>query len=202
MAQLRADRLLKKKFNTLDFTGRWQDSMGTPQQGFKALIYGESGHGKTEMAVQFAAYMSQFGHVLYVSQEQGVSESLRQSFARNEINEKVMLLYDTTLTQVLEYLKGKPRFKTVILDSLDYLHMKKQTYVDITETLKKINIIIVAWGEGTRPRTRDAQGILFMTDIKIFVKNYVGRCSSRYEGGADYVVWEEGARQRNPQLSV
>lgn len=67
------------KFTSLGFTGKWLALIGDPVKGFIVMIFGKPKLGKSYLAVDFAGYLArQFGRVLYVSKEEGMSATMQQ----------------------------------------------------------------------------------------------------------------------------
>lgn len=73
--------LAAMKFKSLDFTGAWEQFIGLPTFNFNCIIHGKPGGGKSTLAIQFAKYLSDnFGRVVYISGEEGISKTLQNKF--------------------------------------------------------------------------------------------------------------------------
>jgi hypothetical protein len=70
--------LLKMKFTTLPFEGKWKELIGTPNKSFYGLIWGDAKAGKSYFSIEFAQYLTNFGKTLYIAVEEGVSHTLQK----------------------------------------------------------------------------------------------------------------------------
>ena len=187
--------LNKRKYKTFDFKGAWRDSLGCPEVGARCIIYGHSGAGKTDFAVQLTKYMSSFGRVLYFSKEQADKNSISLCFQRHELmdNKKVSLAIDGSFDDLIAKLSKKNHYKTIVVDSIDYLQMTTEQYKQLDKIKNKF-IIFISWQEGRKPKSSAGKAIEYMVDIKIQVDSYVAFVRSRYEGNAPFIIWEKGAK--------
>ena len=191
---------IEKSFHTFAFEGEWLDSFGEPEKNFKMIIYGESGHGKTEFNVKFAKYLTTFGKVLYISYEQGISKSLQDSIVRNNMDDvragKVMFTSGGLFSEVLDYIK-KSKSRIVIIDSLDYMKLTVEQFKILTKTYPKKAFIIIAWAKNGTPKSQHAKDIEFMVDIKSFVENFtITLPRSRFGGNKPFVIWDNPKKKR------
>lgn len=116
-------QFLDKTFEVYDFKDAWLESFGEPEKNFIMSIYGGSGNGKTEFAMQLTKYLASFTKVLYCSYEQGISKSLQDAIKRNDMEDlkgKVMFASGGIFDDLVERLKRRASAKIVIIDSLDY----------------------------------------------------------------------------------
>ncbi|MEO0626655.1 MAG: hypothetical protein AAFY91_06680 [Bacteroidota bacterium] len=186
--------LLKRKFDLYDFDGKWRASFGSPEKNFRALVYGDSGNGKTEFVVQLAKYLARFGKVYFDSFEQGISQSLKDAFIRNDMHEVAgnLVIGDKDSFEDLYYRMGarnSPKF--CIIDSLDYMDLTADQYRQLVERYPHKSFIIISWSAGRKPKTQAAKDILYMVDIKIRVYEYKAFVASRFGGCEPYVIWPE-----------
>jgi len=126
--------LQQKQFKTLDFDGEWEKLIGTPEQNFALMIYGQAGHGKSTFAVNLSEYLAnKFGYVLYNSAEEGVSLSLQDKLKKVNSNElRVSSFKD--FDSIKKHLKQSlSRF--IVLDSVNHMDLT----ADQVEELKRID---------------------------------------------------------------
>lgn len=189
-------QLKQKRFTTLDFTGEWLESLGTPECNFTAIIYGDSGNGKTDFSVKFAKYLSTFGKVLYLSHEEGISSTIQEAFNRNamhEVNGKVVVGEKGTIHDLVAYLKKRNSPQYVFIDSLDYMNLTHEQYKQLRATFPRKSFVIISWSDGKKPKSKHGEKIEYMCDIKLLVRQYVAYPRSRYGGNAPYIIWHEKA---------
>ena len=196
MPTINLKSLKNKKYKLYEFKGEWKDSFGHPEHGSRWIVYGQSGEGKTDFSVQLANYMSQFGKVLYFSKEQSDKNSIWKCFDRHEMwdNKSVSLVYDEDFKYLIDKLNKRNYYKTIILDSIDYLKLTEEQY-KILDTYKNKTFIFISWQEGKKPKSTAGKAIEFMVDIKIAVDGYVAKPRGRYEGNLPFVIWEDGAKR-------
>lgn len=193
--------LMQMKFDCYHFTGEWLTSFGEPEKNFSALIYGESGNGKTDFCVKLAKYLAQFAKVLYFSAEEGISTTIQEAFDRNgmhEVSGRVILAEKANVEELIDYLKRRNSPQVVVLDSLDYMRLTTEQYKLLRATFPRKTFIIVSWSAGDRPKSQAGKDIEYMSDVKIRVKHYLAHPRSRYGGNAPFVIWDEKARKLNP----
>jgi hypothetical protein len=105
----------KAHFDRLPFTGKWKKFIGEPDEPFAIMIYGRPGQGKSSLAILFAKYLAEnFGKVLYVGKEEGVSGTLQEKI--NRFNASDPNLFFTS--QLPQSITG---FKYIFLDSVNAL---------------------------------------------------------------------------------
>lgn len=196
-------KVYKKEFDIYEFQEAWLNSFGQPEKNFSSIIFGESGNGKTDFCVKLSKYLSAFGRVLYVSNEEGLSSTIQTVFMRNnmiEVHGKVILAEKARFESIMEYLKGRNRPKILLIDSLDYTRLTAEQYRTLRAAFPRIAIIIVAWSKGKQPKSQAARDIEYMVDVKIFVKDFIAFPRSRYGGNIPFIIWREGALKRNPAV--
>lgn len=198
--------LFDKKFELFEFDGKWQSFMGNPAKNFSALIYGDSGHGKTELCVQLARYLAGFRKVYYNSLEQGVSRTFQLALRRNnfeDVKGNFVMADGHSFTEMMDYLGKRNAPQVVLIDSIDYMNLSLDQYQQLRSKHPRKVIILISWAKGTKPKTTSANAMLYSVDVKIYVKNFKAIVSGRYEGTEDYVIWEAGMdRARNRALAA
>lgn len=201
----------QKKFKTLPLTGRFKNTLGNIPYHFMALIYGDSGNGKTECCIQLAKDLTEFGKVAWLSYEQGHGYDLQTAVNRNKMEDVSgnFLIIDpvsdlppnTTFLQDLDkYLAKRNSPEFIFIDSVDYTRFDFADY----ETLKtkyghRKTFIWISHANGNKPQKRVATQILYDGGIGIYVKNFIATViKNRFGGFADYIIYDKMARERNP----
>ena len=209
MAERKLDRaytysdIEKRKFNTLDFQGKWLEHIGTPERKESWIIYGLSGQGKTSYAMQLAKYLTQFERVHYNTLEEGMGLSFKLAMER--VNMKAVgnkfTYKKESYDKLVERLSKKRMPKIVIIDSLQYFfHDRKKTaqedYFSLMEKFPTTLFIFISHATGNVPRDSLGVTVKFHSDVKIHVHGFVASSSgdhagTRYGGKEPMIISEE-----------
>lgn len=195
--------VISARFTTAPFTGPWLRSIGRPELRGTWIIFGGSGSGKTTFTLLLAKYLSKFARVAYDSIEQGLSLSLQRAWLRvgmHEAGNNIILLSREQLPELRQRLSSKRPPKIVIIDSLPYLYrFNIREYYTLKEGNPDTLFIFIAHEKNGYPDGALARRIRYDADVKIRVCGYKAFFTTRYEdpdrqeGGADYIIWPEGA---------
>lgn len=197
--------VMQARFRTAPFDGAWLASLGRPELRGAWIVYGGSGSGKTTYIMQLCKYLTRFGRVAYNSLEQGLSLSLQKVWERVgmiEVGSRIVLLNKESLEEVRERLDHKGAPDIVVIDSVNYwFEFYMRDYFKLKEDYPKTLFIFVAHEDKGKPKGSIAKSIRYDADIKIRVEGYKAFATTRYEdpkrgeGGQDFVIWEQGARE-------
>lgn len=182
------------KFNDISLSPEWVAHLGDLSEGFRMIIHGKSGHGKSEYVMRLAKELAMnYGKVNHNNVEQGRSKTLQSAFTRNNMKgitpgrwtlaEKSQRLFD----EWFKRLSGKNTGRVIILDSLDYMKLTFDQFKQLHEKFKHKSIIIVCWDD---PFDVNAKKIKYMCDIKVKVHNFKAKIVSRFGGNKTYVIWK------------
>lgn len=200
---------MKHKF--LGFDGKFKATFGNVPKSFQCIIYGKPGQGKTEMCIQLAKYLCDFGTVLWLSYEQGHGADLQSAINRNSMEEVKGSFFisdplqklnpgTTLLNDLMGYLskRGSPEF--IFVDSADYTGFKKADYIKLKEKFKNKAFIWIGHGKGKGHRNTIGEDIEFDGHIGIWVDKYIGHVQkNRFSAFEPYIVYPERARLLNPK---
>ena len=199
--------VLAARFETVEFAGEWLASFGRPELRGTWIIWGGSGSGKTTFTLMLCKYLANFGRVAYNSLEQGLSLSLQKAWERvgmGEAGNSVILLNKEELPELRARLNKRKSPEIIIIDSVQYLDgfnwasfkKLKREYPD-----KLFIFISQADQAGKDPDGKLAGKIRYDAEIKIKVEGFKAFVTTRYEdaergeGGADFIIWEQGAAE-------
>ena len=199
--------VLAARFETVEFAGEWLASFGRPELRGTWIIWGGSGSGKTTFTLMLCKYLANFGRVAYNSLEQGLSLSLQKAWERvgmGEAGNSVILLNKEELPELRARLSKHKSPEIIIIDSVQYLDgfnwasfkKLKREYPD-----KLFIFISQADRAGKDPDGKLAGKIRYDAEIKIQVEGFKAFVTTRYEdaergeGGADFIIWEQGAAE-------
>lgn len=196
--------VLTAKFEVADFEGEFLASFGRPELRGAWIIYGGSGSGKTTFVMQVCKYLTRFRRVAYNSLEQGLSLSLQKAWERvgmQEAGNKIILLNKEQLKDLRVRLLKKQSPDVIVIDSVHYLRrFNMEQYQNLRDEFPNKLFIFVSHEAGGMPKGTMAQNIRYDSDIKIRVEGYKAFVTTRYEvaergeGGADFIIWEQGAQ--------
>ena len=199
--------VLAARFEVADFDGPYLASFGRPELRGAWIIWGGSGSGKTTFTLMLCKYLANFGRVAYDSLEQGLSLSLQKAWERvgmAEAGNSVILLNKEELPELRARLNKRKSPEIIIIDSVQYLDgfnwasfkKLKREYPD-----KLFVFISQADRAGKDPDGKLAGKIRYDAEIKIKVEGFKAFVTTRYEdaergeGGADFIIWEQGAAE-------
>ncbi len=201
MAKIRraysVSNVLNKKFHPLEFAGEWESSLGRPDKAFSAIIWGGSSNGKTEFALQFAKYLTNFGRVAYNSLEQGLSATMQEAVQRNYMDEcenRFILLDREPFPELIARMKRHKSPNFLFVDSVQYTQITKRQYYELKELMQSKNkgIIWVSQARGKEPKGALADDIRFDVDLKLWVQGFRMFPEGRLSGGGElFDIWPE-----------
>jgi len=189
------DELINKKFVTMTFTDKWASSFGEiVDRSGMWIIYGESGHGKTEFALQLAQYLTTFGKVLYDTLEEGARRSFqnalkRQCFGPSE--RRRFNLVSESIDELRFRLKKQKAAKIVFIDSLQHSQINKKQFLALKNDFPTTLFIWICHAEGKKPVGAFARWVEFDCDVKIRVEGFLAMFKSRFEGFQDLIINQE-----------
>lgn len=193
--------VMKKRFTMLPFFGHFLNSLGEPAKEFSALIWGNSGHGKTDFAIQLARHLCNFGHVAYNSMEEGLSHTYQSSLSRHQseaMNYKFKLLDREPWPDMHERMTKHKAPDFLIIDSIQYAGIDRRAYKALKELCKQRSrgLIMLSHANGNQPKGALADFIRYDVDIKIWVEGFKafpeGRINLK-DAPEPFVIWQKGA---------
>ena len=192
--------ILNKKFKTMPFEGTWWDSFGEPSHEFSALVWGDSGNGKTDFMLQFAKYLCNFGRVAYNSMEEGVSHTFQMGMERHfmqSVEGKFILLDREPWDEMVERMKKHKSPDFLIVDSVQYMGVNRNKYKELKEYMREKGkgLLFLSHAQGKQPKGALADFIRYDVDLKIFVEGFKAFPEGRINGGKKepFTIWEQGA---------
>lgn len=197
--------VLTAKFEVAEFDGAFLASFGKPELRGAWIVYGGSGSGKTTFLMQLCKYLTRFRRVAYNSLEQGLSLSLQKAWERvrmDEAGSRIILLNKESLKDLRVRLSKKQSPDVVVIDSVHYwFDLKVADVMKLKDDFPGKLFIFVSHEKRGRPDGIVAEKIRYDSEIKMRVEGYKVFVTTRYEvaergeGGADFVIWEQGAEE-------
>lgn len=134
--------LQQKQFVSLDFSDQWENIFGKPQENFKMMIYGVSGHGKSYFSVQLAEYLANgHGKILYNAAEEGLNKSLQNKVVG--LNSKYFDISSFKDFSELKKAVKRGAYRFVVIDSVNEMDLKPSELKELWEMDKKRGIIYI-----------------------------------------------------------
>lgn len=209
-------QLLQKKFHFLPLDEEFKGLIGNLPESFNAVIFGNSGQGKTDLCIRLAKALSKIDKVGWWGYEQGHDADIQMAAVRNNLNEVAgqfipidpmeKLRTPTgreTMTDVLfEDLdrslgkRNSPRF--IFIDSIDYTGFTFDHYKYLKEKYKKKKgIIWISHAKGKEPKLQVAKSIAYDGQFTIYVKEFVAYViKSRIGGRYPFIIWPDEVARR------
>jgi hypothetical protein len=141
------DELIEKKFDSLEFEGKFLELIGKPSKLFSAIIWGLPKGGKSNFSIRFADYLQEyFGDVVYIAAEEGESVTLQEKIKAIG-GSKVTFAENKDRQSIREYLPSKS-CDFVFIDSInnagidnEFLELVKQenptkSFISIVQATK------------------------------------------------------------------
>jgi len=191
--------VLNKKFKTMDFTAEWKSSFGCPSKEFSALVWGDSGNGKTDLMIQMAKYLCNFGRVAYNSMEEGVSHTFQMALERHYlqgVESKFILLDREPWDDMVERMSRHKSPDFLIVDSVQYTGITKKQYKELKELMKQKGkgLLFLSHAQGKNPKGALADFIRYDVDLKVWVEGFKAFPAGRLNGGGKpFTIWQKGA---------
>jgi len=188
------------KVERFEFTGEWLEAFGKPQKNGVWFVCGGSGHGKTSFILQLIKCLAGFENLIFESYEEGkISGSLQDGIKRFGLSQvqKNVKVCDDSLDDLEIRLKKKKSPNLILIDSLEYSEFRNLKHVvSYTRQFPKKLFIIIGQAEGSRPKSKLGQDMLFHANQKFWIEGYRAICRGRSFGDKGYfTIWEKGAKE-------
>jgi len=198
-----ANDLLSRKFRSMPFEGPWADSFGLQERTGAWLIWGESGNGKTSLALQLGKYLADLGNnIVYNSMEEGCSLTMSRAFMRHniqDVSKKFHLLDREPYPELMQRLSRRKSPDVIFIDSIQYFNITREQYKDMVNTYRDKLFILASHADGRLPDGAVARSIRYDANVKIRVEGYKAHPTGRDVGGEPFTIWSLGAEAYNPQ---
>jgi len=177
------NKLLAMKYRTYNLNNEWIKYIGEVERGFKMLVYGLSGSGKTTFVMKLCKELAMQGKVYFNSIEQGNAKSLQNVAAycnMQDIPKGKMVIGDRDNFETMKLKIKSNKAVFIVIDSLDYINLTTAQYKELIRLFPSRSFIIISWAEGDKPKSQYAKAIEYMADIKTYVNKGVAISRSRF----------------------
>jgi hypothetical protein len=136
------NELLKMKFDTLEFTGRFLELIGKPEKRFAGIIWGLPKGGKSNLSLRFADYLQEFfGKVLYIAAEEGKSVSMQDKIKAIGGSD-VTFLQSRDREEIRAFIKANS-FDFIFIDSINVAGIDDLFLEGIKQENPKTSIVAI-----------------------------------------------------------
>lgn len=189
--------VLAKTYTTLPWDGKWAEAFGYPAVNEIWTIQGPSAAGKSSFVMQLARKLCEYGTTLYLSYEEGVSQSFQkrlERFQMSEVQGRFRIAVEDTIEEVEARLKCKKSPRFIIVDSFQKSEWGYEATIALIRRFPRKSFIFIMQEHKGQPLGKPAVRLKYDAGVKIRVVNYKAYCQGRFipEAGAHYTVWEEG----------
>lgn len=189
--------IMRKTYKTLPWGGRWEECFGLPEENSTWFISGASAGGKSSFVMQLAYELTNYGQVLYLSYEEGLSQSFQERLGRFELDKKqgkFRVVTSDTVAELTERLKKRHSAKFIIVDSFQLSGWEWPETLELLRTFPKKSFIFISQEAKSQPLGKAAVRLRYQAGVKVRVVGFRAYCQGRFtkEAGNSFVVWEEG----------
>ena len=189
--------IANKTYKTLPWGGRWKEAFGFPEENSTWFICGPSANGKSSFVMQLAHELTNYGQVLYLSYEEGVSQSFQERMLRHELDKKqgwFRVVTSDTIEDLKVRLKKRHSAKFIIVDSFQHAGWEWPETQALVKEFPKKSFIFISQEVKGQPLGKPAIRLRYLAGVKIRVTGFRAYCQGRFnsDAGNSFVVWEEG----------
>lgn len=189
--------IANKTYKTLPWGGRWEEAFGLPEENSTWFISGPSANGKSSFVMQLAHELTNYGQVLYLSYEEGVSQSFQERMLRHELDKKqgwFRVVTSDTIEDLKVRLKKRHSAKFIIVDSFQHAGWEWPETLALVKEFPKKSFIFISQEAKGQPLGKPAIRLRYLAGVKIRVTGFRAYCQGRFnsDAGNCFVVWEEG----------
>ena len=130
-----------------------------------------AGEGKSTFAIQFSNYLAEnFGTVLYVSGEEGLSKTMKDKINNNNALSNNLYIADIRTEKELIDMVKPNTYNFIVIDSLDNMRINAQNLKTIRKTYE--NSVLITISQSTKDgKMRGSYEIIHDSDIAVTVAN-------------------------------
>jgi hypothetical protein len=136
--------LRTRSFDVLPIEGEWEPLLGRPERGFLLALYGTPFSGKSSLCLRLLGYLCRFGSCLYISAEEGISESFKRKVQQWLPPTSEVTISNSKIPGGVK--RAIPKFDFVVIDSiqatalsvadLDAIIGKKTSVIGVLQSTK------------------------------------------------------------------
>jgi hypothetical protein len=137
-SSMSAQEMMNQKVEYLPFEGSWKGLVGNPAPGFKMMVHGGPGSGKSSMLIQMAYYLAtNFGPVMYVTSEEYTPKTIQSKLSQlPNIPSGLDFFKQLEPDRIAE-------FKFVIIDSVNHMKLGYDQFLKLVEKHPDVSFIFI-----------------------------------------------------------
>jgi hypothetical protein len=189
------DDLLKMKFDTLVFTGRFLELIGKPEKRFSGIIWGLPKGGKSNLSLRFADYLQEyFGKVLYIAAEEGKSVSMQDKIKAIGGSD-VTFLQSRDREEIRGYIKAHG-YDFIFIDSINVVGIDDLFLENIKQENPKTSFVAIV--QATKGGNfKGEQSLEHNCDFVIKVVNGIAYHKGRFGPESEIPIFEQPLYEKN-----
>lgn len=195
--------LKEKSYQTLELDEKYAKLMGSPAKKFIAILYGESGSGKSVFTLEFADYFAKtFGKTLYNSHEEGANKTIQDRINNFNISSTKLFIADSlSFDEMCNYIE-KNYYRCVILDSVKYMSFTIDQLKDLGKRFAKRQLCIMMIDFGSsKGSPASGKDLIHAADVKMYFKDGRVYSISRYlDQPAEVQLFKPQTSKKQPTL--
>lgn len=189
--------VMRRTYRKLDWGEPWCGPFGFPTWTETWFISGASASGKSSFVMQLAKELCKQASVLYMSYEEGISQSFKERverFKMSEVQGRFRVAIGESYAEVEERLARPKSAHFVIVDSFQVAEWSYEEAKALIERFPRKSFIFISQEDKGRPIGKPAVRLRYFAGMKVRVVAYKAYCLGRFteDPGSCYVVWEEG----------
>ncbi|MBO7466608.1 MAG: bifunctional adenosylcobinamide kinase/adenosylcobinamide-phosphate guanylyltransferase [Bacteroidaceae bacterium] len=189
--------IINKTYGVLPWCGRWEVAFGYPEENSTWFISGASASGKSSFVMQLAEELTHYGRVLYMSYEEGVSQSFKERLLRFGLGKRqgwFRVSVSDSVEDLTERLRKRHSAKFIIVDSIQEAGWEWPETKRLLDAFPNKSFIFVSQEAKGQPLGKGAIRLRYHASVKVRVVGFRAYCQGRFnaDAGNSFVVWEEG----------
>lgn len=194
-------QLAQKKYVLVQgMPNEWIDSVGHLPEYFDAIMYGESGNGKTNCAVMLLKALLKANpkaKAEYVSYEEGHGKTVQDLMIGRhnmleEVGNRLGITEALRYEELLKRISKRQSAKIWVIDSVQAAGLLYSQYrqlkLQFINAKKKKTFLFISWADGIKPQGAAAKAIEYDVDVKMRVDRLLMFPKSRHGGNKPFVI--------------
>ena len=184
-----ADKLAGMQYDVYDFDAEFYELFGKPARPFHCMVFGRPKQGKSIFSFQFAAYLSQFGKVLYIASEEGFGGTLQKKIKDFGLENNKFVNFSNA-KGMDEMRKVIPGHDFVFIDSVNYSRLEVEDVEQLKREFPKTSFITIQ--QATKGgQFRGSQEYAHNCDMIVEVISGVAHQIGRFQAASEYEIFKE-----------